>query len=205
MSIPLVLLLILSPDSTWTENTPGFTISVSYAGTLLDNPVLAGLLGEYAEMQAEAFRTNFTDLTSEYPEPMPWNLEISFTHEPSPSGLICALAWIWEYSGGAHGNTWTRAFVFNTETGSLITPPGFFSSEEEFSSFACAARKHLRQELGEDFWIEEGASPTAENYQCLLPVPDSTGAVWGHRVIFPPYQVAPYVFGPQEVIIPLSR
>jgi len=73
------------------------------------------------------------------------------------------------------------------------------------SSFASVVRKNLRQELGEDFWIGDGASPTAENYQCMLPIPDSTGAVWGHRVIFPPYQVAPYVFGPQEVVIPLTR
>lgn len=205
MSIPLVLLLLLSPDSLWTEEAPGYTISVSCDGNLLDDPVLAGLLGEYAAGQVEAFRTNFTDLTSEYPEPMPWNLEISFTHEPSPNGLICALAWIWEYSGGAHGNTWTRAFVFDTEGDTLVAPLSFFPDGEAFSSFASVVRKNLRQELGEDFWIEDGASPTAENYLCLLPVPDSTGAVRGHRVIFPPYQVAPYVFGPQEVIIPLSR
>jgi len=107
MSIPLVFLLLLSPDSIWTVNASGCTISVSYAGSLLDNPVLSGMLGGYAFAQADAFRTNFADLASEYPEPMPWNLEISFTHEPSPNGLICALAWIWEYSGGAHGNSWT--------------------------------------------------------------------------------------------------
>lgn len=205
MSIPLALFLVLSPDSLWTEEVPGYTISVSYAETLLEYPVLAGLLGEYAEGQADAFRTNFTELTSDYPEPMPWNLEISFTHEPSPEGLVCALAWLWEYSGGAHGNTWTKAFVFDTEGDSLVAPMSFFPDEVAFSSFASVVRKNLRQELGEDFWIGDGASPTAENYQCMLPVPDSTGAVWGHRVIFPPYQVAPYVFGPQEVVIPLTR
>lgn len=205
MSVPLVLLLLLSPDSVWTEEAPGYTISVSYAETLLENPVLAGLLGEYAEGQTEAYRTNFTDLTSDYPEPMPWNLEISFTHEPSPEGLICALAWIWKYSGGAHGNTSTKAFVFDTAGDTLVAPISLFPDEEAFSSFASVVRKNLRQELGEDFWIGDGASPTAENYQCMLPVPDSTGAVRGHRVIFPPYQVAPYVFGPQEVVIPLAR
>lgn len=205
MSFPLVVLLLLSQDSTWTESSSGYTISVSYDGMLLHDPVLAGLLGEYAEGQTGAFRTNFIDLTSDYPEPMPWNLEISFTHEPSPSGLICALAWIWEYSGGAHGNTWTRSFVFDTGGDTLVAPLSLFPDEEAFSLFASVVRKNLRQELGEDFWIEDGASPTAENYQCMLPVPDSAGAVWGHRVIFPPYQVAPYVFGPQEVIIPLAR
>jgi hypothetical protein len=186
MIVPLVLLLLLSPDSVWTEEAPGYTISVIYAEALLENPVLAGLLGEYAEGQTEAFRTNFIDLTSDYPEPMPWNLEISFTHEPSPSGLICALAWIWEYSGGAHGNTWTKAFVFDTGGDSLVAPLSLFPDEVAFSSFASVVRKNLRQELGEDFWIGDGASPTAENYQCMLPIPDSTGAVWGHRVIFPP-------------------
>jgi len=205
MSIPLVFLLLLSPDSIWTVNASGCTISVSYAGSLLDNPVLSGMLGGYAFAQADAFRTNFADLASEYPEPMPWNLEISFTHEPSPNGLICALAWIWEYSGGAHGNSWTRAFVFDTTADTLVAPLSLFPNEEAFSSFAAIAGKKLRQELGEEFWIEDGASPTAENYQCLLPVPDSTGAVCAYRVIFPPYQVAPYVFGPQEVTVPRPR
>lgn len=205
MSISLALLLLLSPDSLWTEEAPGYTISVSFAGTLLDDPVLAEHLTEHAWKQTNAFRRAYTEMNSEFPEPMPWNLEIIYTHEPSPSGLVCALAWMWEYSGGAHGNSWTTAFVFDTGGDTLVDPLSLFEGEEAFEAFASEVAKVLRQQIGEDFWIADGASPTAANYRCMLPVPDSTGAVIGHRVLFPPYQVAPYAWGPQEVFIPVAR
>lgn len=205
MSIPLALILLLYPDSLWTEEAPGYTISVSFEGSLLSDSVLAGLLKEHAEGLVGDFRRACIDLITEYPEPMPWSLEVSYTHEPSPRGLICALAWMWDYTGGAHGNSWTAAFVFDTEGDSLVDPLSFFPDREAFASFAGDVARNLRQELGEDFWIERGASPTADNYRCMLPVPDSTGAVLGYRVLFPPYQVAPYAWGPQEVFIPVAR
>ena len=65
----------------------------------------------------------------------------------------------------------------------------------------------LTESLGEfadTDWIMRGAGPEWGNYDLLMPVPDSTGALAGFSVMFPDYSVAPYVAGPQEVFIPIE-
>lgn len=202
MNCLLTIMLLLASDRVWTEEGEGYSIMVTRDGSIPEVPALVEALDGYASSSIEGFMSSFRELTADFPEPMPWNLEISFTHEPSPSGMVCVMAWTWEYSGGAHGNSWTRAFILNRETGELVEPYRLFAGIGEFEVFAGRVMKSLRQELGEDFWIEEGASATPGNYHSLLPVPDESGAVAGYRVVFPPYQVAPYVFGPMEVFVP---
>lgn len=203
MSFCFTVILLLASDRVWTQEGNGFTVTVTHDASIPIVPALEEALSGFASSNIGDFRRNFEEVTADYPEPMPWNLEISFTHEPSPNGMVCVMAWIWQYTGGAHGNTWTMAFIFDEARGAVIEPSTLFHSREEFAAFADIVMKSLKQELGEDFWIEEGAAATPENYHSLLPVPDESGAVGGYRVIFPPYQVAPYVFGPQEVFVPL--
>ncbi len=202
------LLLVVAgsaTDSLWTETGEGYSISVSFPGAALEIPVLADALSEYASGQVRAFRNNYKSVTRDYPEPMDWSLDITFTLEPSPDGLVCLLAWSWEYSGGAHGNSWSVSFIYDIENEVFVEPTDLFRDPSEFAALAESAARILREQLGEDHWIEAGTAPSPENYRCLLPVPDSTGAVAGYSVIFAPYQVAPYVYGPQEVFIPLER
>ncbi|MBN2585679.1 MAG: hypothetical protein JXR55_00150, partial [Candidatus Fermentibacteraceae bacterium] len=148
------------------------------------------------------FRDDFQEYCVDDPFPIEWTMEITITHEPSPDGIVCLIAWTYEYSGGAHGNTWTRAFVYEKDAGSFIDPLELLGGQEEFQAFADEVMLQLRGMLDDEGWIEEGASPSLENYHTLLPVPDEDGGIAGYHVIFPPYQVASYVMGCVDVYVP---
>lgn len=190
-------------DTLWTEEGEGFQISVLLPDPACTDPVLFYMLSEYAHGQVAGFRDSFKALGGDgFEESMDWILEVTATLEPSPGGLACAMVQAWEYTGGAHGNSWSRAFVVETVTGLEVAPSGLFESTVEFTRFAEAVKAQLLANLGEEFWIEGGSAASDENYRSLLPVPDEAGRTAGYRVIFDPYQVAPYAFGPQEVFIP---
>ena len=203
MNCLLTLLLLLAPDSVWSEDGDGYGISVIRQGSIPASRVLDDALAGYSSGLIEDFLRGFREFSADFPEQFPWNLEITFTYEPSPNGLVCVMAWIWEYTGGAHGNTGTRAFILDRDLDVMVEPTSLFINEQNFTAFATIVKKLLRQELGEDFWIDEGASPSPKNYHSLLPVPDDSGAIGAYRVLFPPYQVAPYVFGIQDITVEL--
>ncbi len=61
------------------------------------------------------------------------------------------------------------------------------------------AANYKNKELdGLEDWIAEGTSPTLENYACYTVEPE------GLRVYFREYQVAPYVMGMPDILIPLT-
>jgi hypothetical protein len=203
MNCLLALLLLLAPHIVWSGDGDGYGITVIRQGSIPDARVLDDALAGFSSGLIEEFLRNFREFSADFPEQFPWNLEITFTHEPSPDGLVCVMAWIWEYTGGAHGNTGTRAFILDQERSVMVEPTSLFVNEQNFTAFATMVKKLLRQELGEDFWIDEGASPSPKNYHSLLPVPDESGAIGAFRVLFPPYQVAPYVFGIHDFTVEL--
>ena len=51
-------------------------------------------------------------------------------------------------------------------------------------------------------WINEGTEVNADNYRCFTIVPAVDGKAAGISVLFPPYQVASYADGLQEVFVP---
>ncbi len=190
-------------NTSWTEGGEGYRISVSLPDPAFTDPALFDLLSDFVLGQVTGFRDSFNEFGGDgLDEPMDWILEITATLEPSPEGLACALVQGWEYTGGAHGNSWSRAFVVEAGTGLDLTPSELFESSDAFTRFAEAVEAELLTALGEEFWIGEGTAASDENYRSLLPVPDEAGRTAGYRVVFDPYQVAPYAFGPQEVFIP---
>lgn len=194
-------------DTLWTENNERYSISVNYPTVALVNEAAGERLEEFASGQIQNFKDNFKEFFQDDPILMGWNLEICFTHEPSPDGMICILAWMWSYEGGAHGNTWTQAFIFDLATDSLLGPVELLGSQAEFETFAEEVKLQLLELLDnegwvDEGWVKEGSSPTQENYHSVIPVPDENGGIAGYTVFFPPYQVACYACGTIEVFVP---
>jgi hypothetical protein len=191
-------------DTLWTENTEHYSISVYYPDIALENEAVGERLEEYASGQIQAFKNNFEECFRYNPLLTGWILEICFTHEPSPDSMICILAWRWSYTGGAHGNTWTQAFLFDQVTDSVMGPVELLGGQAEFEAFAEEVMVQLNEMLDGKGWIEDGASATIENYHTVLPAPDENGGIAGYMVIFPPYQVTCYAAGPVEVYVPVE-
>ena len=191
-------------DTLWTDSTEHYSISVHFPVVALENQVAGDRLEEYAEGQTQAFLENFEECSGDDPLLTGWYLSVNFKQEPCPDELLCITAYIWDYTGGAHGNSCTRAFVFDLPSDSLLEPVELLGGQAEFEAFAEKVMAELNETMVDEGWIEDGASPTIENYHTVIPVPDDDGGIAGYTVIFPPYQVACYACGPVEVFIPIE-
>ncbi|MEN8209589.1 MAG: RsiV family protein, partial [Candidatus Fermentibacteria bacterium] len=95
------------------------------------------------------------------------------------------------------------AFVFDIDTDSLIGPVELLGGQTDFEAFAEEVLVQLDEQFMDEAWVEDGASPTPENYHTVLPMPNEDGGIAGYAVIFPPYQVACYACGTVEVFVPV--
>lgn len=104
---------------------------------------------------------------------------------------------------GAHPNFFYRTFTFDLETGSELGISELFTNNSDYlTRLSSIAFFDLSKELGEESdveYIREGVEPNALNF--------ANFTIEGDRLVllFPPYQVAPYAAGPQDVRIPLSQ
>ena len=200
----LCLILVTQPgDTLWCDAGDGWEFTVHFPVVALENQAVGTILDQYARGQVEEFRRNFEEYCSaDDPWAIDWTLELNLLHEPSPEGMICILGWLWDYTGGAHGNTTTASFVYSEEEERLLSVVELVGGEERFRAFASGVMEHLRADMVDEGWVETGASAEEDNYHTVLPVPDDDGGIRGYTVIFPPYQVACYAVGPVEVFVP---
>jgi hypothetical protein len=191
-------------DTLWTEEGDGYWISIRYPEIALENPLVGDRLEEYASGLVEIFRNDFDDTFNPEFDTIDWSLEITFDQEPSPDGMICVIAWIGTYMGGAHGNAWSESFVLDLGTGSFPGVVELLGGEEEFQAFTERVIRLLHQEVDSGDWVERGAAARPENYHTVIPVPDESGDIAGFTVLFPPYQVECYARGFVEVFVPVE-
>ncbi len=184
----------------------GSTGSFTWGLTLPDLPPGCGPLRERIE---DDFSTAAGCLADQQamcgwtPAEHPWEFLSDVSVWTSGSVLVCALVTEYQYTGGAHGNTGFRSYIFDRKSGLFGSLEEYIGGEEALGLIASAAADSLRELLRGDSdlcWIDAGAAPSWANYASALPAPP--GMPPGLVVFFPPYQVAPYAYGPQEVFIP---
>ncbi len=116
---------------------------------------------------------------------------------------------IYEFSGGAHGNSSIYTFNYNVVNQKEIILKDVSNGDQNFlKKVSDKTRDILKKDLAkraevapEDFGSEmlySGTEPNGENFS-LFTLPEE-GKITFH---FPPYQVAPYVFGASEVNLDL--
>ncbi|MFO7950627.1 MAG: hypothetical protein R6U36_09690 [Candidatus Fermentibacteraceae bacterium] len=182
----------------WADSGHMYTVTVEYPQVAYEVPAIGDTLVEFARGFLEPFFGRLGEVDG---SPVPWEMEIRFRREPSPDGLVCLMAHIYAYEGGAHGMNWSSSWVYSRREG-FIDPVSMLGDSADFAAFAAAVRDTLLDRLDSDSsWIVEGTLPEPSNYKALLPLPDSGRGVRGFRVDFSPYQVAPYVFGAPQVIV----
>lgn len=128
-------------------------------------------------------------------------------------------------TGGAHPIPVDGSFVYDTAAHRVIQLDDLFSDPAKargvFSKMARAAlqKKLLAKVPGgsgtpakvRKEWkgnmrqmIEQGTQPTAENFSQFVVLAGAGDKASGLELIFPPYQVAPYVYGTQTVEVPVD-
>jgi hypothetical protein len=104
---------------------------------------------------------------------------------------------------GAHPNAFYRTFTFDLATGKELAISDLFVAKSDYlKRLSAIAEFELSKSLGDMMdieYIRQGVTPEALNFQSFA-IEDGNLIL-----IFPPYQVAPYVAGTQQVSVPLSQ
>ncbi len=205
----LVLMVLVGQlsmsDTLWTEETEGYKIEVFFPEIVLENEYVRNTLQNCAMVQVKNFKKAFRTYQAYGPVSTEWVMTLNFMHKPSPDGMACIVAWQWEHTGGAHGNSFTHSINFNLLDSSLIGTLELLGGEMEFELFASSVVAKLCKTEADKTWIERGASADIQNYHTVFPVPSENGGIKGYTVLFPPYQVACYGAGIVEVFIPIQQ
>jgi hypothetical protein len=137
-------------DSVIVEEGPGHRLMICYVPMVVEIPEIGDSLGAWAEWSADGFRDMVGSEDAILPDPgMPdYEFEIVFSQEPSPDGLICLLAHGYEYSGGAHGISWNRSFVFDLHRGEFVEPLSLVGDSAATADFCMALADTLRSRPG---------------------------------------------------------
>lgn len=109
------------------------------------------------------------------------------------------------FTGGAHPNHNIESFTFLMPDGWRVFLPEIFDGRPALERISALAVADLtKQLLGPDSmsdsdWVKSGAGPAWSNFEDFALLPDKL------VIRFPPYQVAAYAAGDQQVEIPLSE
>ena len=136
-------------------------------------------------------------------------LGIEYDLHTSPS-TVSYVYLIYEDTLGAHPNAYYRTFTFDARSGEGLVLGDFFVSGADYlSTLSEISRDRLVTQIAEVSNIPEseldrsmldaGTTPDEDNFQTFYLEGDA------FVLIFPPYQVGPWVLGMQEVRIPKSE
>jgi hypothetical protein len=114
------------------------------------------------------------------------------------------------YSGGAHGNSNIATFAYNYDTKKMLMLKDLFphnqnylkklSEESRTQLLGILAKKAgLEQSDIDTDFLNAGTEPKEENFSRFTISPDESSV----KIYFDVYQVAAYVFGEQEIVLPL--
>lgn len=117
---------------------------------------------------------------------------------------------IYEDTGGAHPNTYYHTITFSKKTGAVLTLKDLFAQETEYlgtlSTLArtklpaiIAARENVNTASVDMEYIKSGTEPNTDSFASFYL--DGANLV----LVFPPYQVGPYVLGRVDLTIPTSE
>ena len=107
------------------------------------------------------------------------------------------------FVGAAHPNTYFLTLNFDLKSGKLLSLADLFNKNSPYlHRVAELAFKEMLKKSGPTYsdkaWIRRGTAPQESNYRNWVL------ARQGLEILLNPYQVAPYVAGPQRLMIPYS-
>ncbi|RMF78781.1 MAG: DUF3298/DUF4163 domain-containing protein [Chloroflexi bacterium] len=178
------------------------SVNIQYPLSLADYPFADEIISAYIQQEQAQFLEFFADSAVSFMiEPLPWELDMTYETYRFSDHIVSLKFEIYQYTGGAHGITYFKTFTFDLTQQRLITLDDIFMPQSNpFAIISPLAQKQVQANLGEyavEDWIAEGTSGNPANYENFVLTTEAL------VFFFPPYQVAPYVAGPQTISIPL--
>jgi hypothetical protein len=121
---------------------------------------------------------------------------------PSTVENLVSFTFAQEYysDGAAHPGHEVNSYTYDLTTGKLITLDDLFIDEylQVLSSYASSTLAISLGNYADSDMIHQGTAPTADNFKNFIPEND------GLHIKFDEYQVAPYVVGSPEIVVPYA-
>jgi uncharacterized protein YecT (DUF1311 family) len=181
------------------QKTKDYEISFSYPVTGVK--AVDDVLGKFARDKLAGYKSSGKE-HEEDRSMAAYDFELGYTVQRNDDQVLSVLFSESTYTGGAHPNTFFYSFNFLMPDGAQIFLPEILERGglKRLSDYAI---KDLQKQLGNDEgidqdWLRRGAGPLATNYDVFSLKRDAI------EIEFPAYQVAAYVYGPQEVTVPIS-
>lgn len=187
------------------ENAKRPSVSLSYP--VFGKKNIDKAIKFFVDNQASAYlqmaNENFEAMDEESRKLAQWDMNGSFTVTQPSKDIVSIVFTIESYSGGAHGNYSEEVLNFDLKTDRELQFQDLFEKPSvalKLLSQYCAPA--LKEEIGEQAdtdMIAYGTYPMLANFSEIQLIP---GKVIIH---FQPYQVAPWVEGAPQVIVPLEK
>jgi uncharacterized protein YecT (DUF1311 family) len=195
-------------DGEITRSTDSYEVEAHYPQTglaAIDDAIegyVDGAIDDFVQTAEEDLSSAGTG--GEPLEGLRYGLDIGYDTARNDDSLFAVLFSQSIATGGAHPNHYFASFNFLRPDGWRVFLPEIFDGRglKRISELAVA---DLTEELAgpdgmsDTDWIKDGAGPSWDNFADFVLLPDSL------VIHFPPYQVAAYAAGPQEVEIPLDE
>lgn len=201
-----------------TEEATYYTVDAQYPsstplqGTAGDaaNSAAVSLMRAFVEQQIARFvdNGNFANLTHDDIQMLQldqrkYAIGVEYSIKISPQ-TVSYIYQIYEDTGGAHPNTYYRTFTFDSSTGAALAMEDLFTAGAPYlDTLSLLSRARLPGMIAERTssdvasvnieYIESGTPPEADSFQSFY--------LEGNTLVlvFPPYQVGPYVLGMIEL------
>jgi len=186
-------------------NAPGSAAAAAGIASAIHEVMLKTLdeAGEVLEPEAfaERFLLDYASFAEEQPEhPMGWSLERHATVAMSTPQAFSVEVAEYSFTGGAHPNSFVTLISLSPTTGrplalSELLADGFEEPLRILGEERFRRERHLAADasLGQEgFWFEEDRFELNDNWLV---------APGGLRFCFNSYEIAPYVFGPTELLV----
>ena len=193
-----------NPDESTCLISHAITVEVDYPITLAHHPIVEQTVDAFINETRGQFLAGVTAPEMfTFPTAAGFFLSIAYDEYRFSEDIISLVFTVSDYTGGAHPNSYYRTFTFDlAQTRVLIVDDLFVNTADALAVISPIVQQDLLARLGDmsdATWIEQGTGLIPENYQNFAITPDEL------IFFFPPYQVAAYAAGPQEVAIPLSQ
>jgi uncharacterized protein YecT (DUF1311 family) len=209
---PIAAAAFLLPLAAFAEDLPvekklirvknaDFEISVAYP--LTGNRAIDTTLKDYANRSVADFRTMSPDRSA---GEHAYTLDTKFDVARNDGKIFAVVFSLYLDTGGVHPNADYKTFNFTLPNGQEVLLPEIVDGQPGIARISRLAVARLTRDIGtgdgamsDAEWIGRGAGPYADNFRNFVWLSDKL------HILFPPYQVAAYAAGPQEVSIPLAQ
>lgn len=176
--------------------------NITVAYPLTGNKAIDTALTAYAQNSATLFKTYHPDFANNDHQ---YELDTSYAVERNDAQVFAVVFTEYSDTGGAHPNTEYRTFNFLMPDGAQVFLGEILDGPNGLDRVSRLATARLNKDiaggtdsLSDEDTIRHGAGPLADNFKDFVILPSKL------HIYFPPYQVAPYAAGPQEVTLPLQ-